>query len=529
MQSFRAPNGNRTNNATSHNLPQVGGRTRGTVERRLKDANYDDKEEKRLAQRFLAVATGPRADADLIFRYAVDLFQYQSSKPRTDHANPGNDQLLTKYEFEKGIKEVKEAISQQFAGGGRTGPTTWAMVAAGHAGGGPQARREQPVPKKFSREIVVRATEQTPDLANRSPEEVVRAVNIASLKMGAIAMRKLPSGDIVVTFEEDKWQWHIDNEGWVKKAFGTGATLVRRTIAVYVRGFPQATLSQYETVPNDLIKALNEENKVKIARITTPKQRGRNISEPRRYTSLIAEMQTVEDARKIIDRGLVLQAQLFRCERYAPEARADLCYRCWEWGHKQRFCKKEARCALCACASHEGGENECPVRKDPTANKEQCLNCGGEHAAFRNNYRVAKEQRQRARENFLRRATNYAEPSRSPASGANAVSIEQLLSAGEEAQARPNRNNKRQRTAATQPSIREALLRRQTASNIRAMGPTLCMSPGNAGAEGESDGGATETESTQRSDLMDVSDPNTVIVRGEENQQAEQTPVNLTS
>ena len=85
------------------------------------------------------------------------------------------------------------------------GPRTWAMVAAGHGGVDDLAtRREQPVPKKFSREIVVRATGQTPDLANRTAEEVVRAVNVASLKMGAIAMRKLPSGDMVVTFEEDK-------------------------------------------------------------------------------------------------------------------------------------------------------------------------------------------------------------------------------------------------------------------------------------------------------------------------------------
>ena len=176
------------------------------MERRLEGVNYDDKEEKRLAQRFLAVATGPKANADLIFRYTIDLYEYQASKtPNADNGNRGNDHTLTKREFENGIKEVKEAISQQLRGG-TMGPRTWAMVAAGHGGVDDLAtRREQPVPKKFSREIVVRATGQTPDLANRTAEEVVRAINVASLKMGAIAMRKLPSGDMVVTFEEDKW------------------------------------------------------------------------------------------------------------------------------------------------------------------------------------------------------------------------------------------------------------------------------------------------------------------------------------
>jgi hypothetical protein len=58
--------------------------------------------------------------------------------------------------------------------------------------------------------------------------------------------------------------------------------------------------------PNDLIKARNEENKVKIARVTIPQQHGRNKEEPRRYVSHIAEIKIVEDTRKIIDKGLML-------------------------------------------------------------------------------------------------------------------------------------------------------------------------------------------------------------------------------
>jgi len=37
-------------------------------------------------------------------------------------------------------------------------------------------------------------------LARRSPQEIVQAVNRASEKKGAVAARKLPSSDIVVTF-----------------------------------------------------------------------------------------------------------------------------------------------------------------------------------------------------------------------------------------------------------------------------------------------------------------------------------------
>jgi hypothetical protein len=79
------------------------------------------------------------------------------------------------------------------------------MIVARHRGvDNLSIRQEQPIPKKFSREIIVRVIGQMPDLAHRTVEEVVRAINITSLKMGAITMRYLPSGDTVVTFKEDK-------------------------------------------------------------------------------------------------------------------------------------------------------------------------------------------------------------------------------------------------------------------------------------------------------------------------------------
>ena len=50
------------------------------------------------------------------------------------------------------------------------------------------------------------------DLAKRTPVEIIQAINNASTKKGAIAARKLPSGDIVVTFSDQATkEWHTKN------------------------------------------------------------------------------------------------------------------------------------------------------------------------------------------------------------------------------------------------------------------------------------------------------------------------------
>jgi hypothetical protein len=50
------------------------------------------------------------------------------------------------------------------------------------------------------------------ELAKRTPAEIIQVINQASAKKGAIAARKLLSGDIVVTFSDPTTkEWHNQN------------------------------------------------------------------------------------------------------------------------------------------------------------------------------------------------------------------------------------------------------------------------------------------------------------------------------
>jgi hypothetical protein len=62
-------------------------------------------------------------------------------------------------------------------------------------------------------------------------------VNGASEKKGVVVVRKLPSGNIVVTFQDGRMkEWYIKNGDWISKAFGEGAKEAKRTFAVLVKG-----------------------------------------------------------------------------------------------------------------------------------------------------------------------------------------------------------------------------------------------------------------------------------------------------
>ena len=81
------------------------------------------------------------------------------------------------------------------------------------------------------------------ELAKRTAVETIQAINQASTKKGAIAARKLPSGDIVVTFSDPATkEWHTQNTQWIQQAFGNQAKEGRKTYAILVKGLRKAEL-----------------------------------------------------------------------------------------------------------------------------------------------------------------------------------------------------------------------------------------------------------------------------------------------
>jgi len=192
---------------------------------------------------------------------------------------------------------------------------------------------------------------------------------------GAVAARKLPSGDVVVTFCTDQAkQWHSTNLQWIQQAFGTQATEAKRTTAVLLKGLRKSDLQGVTeaTFQADLGPA------VETVRFRLPRD-----PKTTRATALVA-FTSLEEARKACDQGLLWRAQLFDCEPYWDVLRPTQCYKCWAWGHIQRYCQKQALCGRCGTKAHgEGGragEAQCPTYSGELPYR--CAGCGGKHPAW---------------------------------------------------------------------------------------------------------------------------------------------------
>ncbi|KAK3314376.1 hypothetical protein B0H66DRAFT_482782, partial [Apodospora peruviana] len=93
------------------------------------------------------------------------------------------------------------------------------------------------VPNRMNKEILVRGKGMPADLVKWTPQEIIQAVNQTSTKKGAVAARKLPSGDTVTTFQGMTTRdWHSTNSVWIKEAFGQQAEESKRTFAVLLKG-----------------------------------------------------------------------------------------------------------------------------------------------------------------------------------------------------------------------------------------------------------------------------------------------------
>lgn len=285
-----------------------------------------------------------------------------------------SSEVLTVTHLQKAVTEAVQAAIAPSKGvvQGRS----WATVAAGGPVLNPLNQPTKAIPPRINRELLIRGTNLPADLAKRTPAETIQAINQVSAKKGAIAARKLPSGDVVVTFSDSTTKgWHSQNTQWIQQAFGEQAKEAYRTYAILVKGLKKADLQGITEEAFGIEIGLQSVDKVKFRLPTNPGFT--------RATVLVT-LESQEEAQKACNQGVVWNAQILDCEPYWATLEPKQCFKCWKWGHIQRFCRKEALCGMCGTGAHgEGGragEALCPTKQGRVPCKCPC--CGGDHAAW---------------------------------------------------------------------------------------------------------------------------------------------------
>ena len=95
------------------------------------------------------------------------------------------------------------------------------------------------VPARHAHEVIIRTLKggSSPSLTAHTLAEVIYIVCITTGRKDVVAVRKLKSGDTIITID-GLIIWYTKNEGWVKKAFGEGVATAKRMYVIIAKGIP---------------------------------------------------------------------------------------------------------------------------------------------------------------------------------------------------------------------------------------------------------------------------------------------------
>lgn len=168
----------------------------------------------------------------------------------------------------------------------------------------------QLIPERRTRELRIRNENPSDDLARRSAIEVVAAVNTAIGTNDAVTTRRLPSGDVILTFQESIPLVALSDQSWVQRAFGATAQLHESEFTVIAKGLPVDRITRVDSglLLLDIRVQVPALVKIKVEPPRAPTAK---------FTTAILHLRGAEAATRLCERGLVWQAQIFNCEPYS--------------------------------------------------------------------------------------------------------------------------------------------------------------------------------------------------------------------
>ena len=115
------------------------------------------------------------------------------------------------------------------------------------------------VPARHTRELVIKTRGNNP---LKTVAEVVLKVNLALYSSKALAARRLQSGNIVVSFKNNA-EAHVQDNTWVRAAFGDQAIIAKQIYAVLIKGILRSIIEK--RIEGEIRTDIERANEVKVA------------------------------------------------------------------------------------------------------------------------------------------------------------------------------------------------------------------------------------------------------------------------
>ena len=327
-------------------------------------------------------------------------------QPLSPESTPLLDKItrVVRAEADRTIKELKAssplATSRSYADAARSAAKTAPTL-------------EARVPLRASREITIKPSGETAPQRLRSGQDIVRDISkIIGTPNIVLAARRLPSGDVTLSFDSEQSRSTWEDRQELRQVFGESAVVRVKGFPVLVHGLTQAQIdvSDQQGAARTIISANPQWNgQVNIVRTAWTARARRDPAKP---GSLVLVLATPGQANLVVRDGVLLENEYHNADIYSEECRVMRCFKCQKYHRTtSQRCRNEVRCGFCA-GTHS--TNDC-IAKD-SGKGAACVPCGRPgHPAWARDCPCRTTEVHRAREAYAVRPTRYQErPSYTP-------------------------------------------------------------------------------------------------------------------
>ena len=314
--------------------------------------------------------------------------------------------------LEKACTKLEETVEKLNGGAGPTQGTSWASIAAragpgnvssraGPSQGATKAPEYNPIKAK-SITVKIKDPKDSEALAHRPHSAIIEQIKRGNKcqAVDIVAMRRLGSGDICIQTATERAREQLEKYTEWAMDVAPSAQVTRKTYAVFVHGVEVKNIDHTnQAAAKKSLQAQNERLHpgLEVINVAWPRK---NVEELPKFSSVIVEVASAEQADRILNEGLLEGLEIKKCERFAKELRSTQCFNCYGFGHLARACRSTAKCGRC-------GEGHQSHACKSTEEHLKCGNCGGPHTAWSKTCRKVQEARKASRTAIKRMSRWY--------------------------------------------------------------------------------------------------------------------------
>ncbi len=219
-----------------------------------------------------------------------------------------------------------------------------------------------------------------------------------------VSLRKLSSDDISLHAVSSDARANLKKTQTWTKEIASSTRVARRTFAVLTHEIHTTIdMSKQKKIIERLIKdnaRLHED--LKVLRIVWLKK---IADSEKTYSSLIVEIAIEAIMNQLINVSMLNSYQECACELFEKNCHITQCFRCHEFDHMTKICRKNQRCEKCADKHHI---EKCVM----SLNRRRYVNCNENHELWRRICLKWQQQMKQAFEIYRNRLFRYSETSK---------------------------------------------------------------------------------------------------------------------